>query len=145
MLTLKAFGSGWTPARDAYNGLANFPVSQTGVRKHFCNYCATRISTIYHADVRPSRALTMERLADLRSSDVSPGNGQTSQYKGVLGTNPQLTLTSEYAVTWAQSPKYEHGAHLRRSVCPCHGNWRPAGRTARTSLMLSITKSGRSS
>ena len=83
MLTLKACGSGWTPARDAYHGLANFPVSQTVVREHFCNYCATRISTVYHADVRPSRALTMERLADLRSSDVSPGSGQTSQYKRV--------------------------------------------------------------
>jgi hypothetical protein len=77
------FEGGWTPARDAYNGLANFPVSQTFVREHFCNYCATRISTVYHADVRPSRALTMERLADLRSSDVSPGSGQTSQYKRV--------------------------------------------------------------
>src|SRR6267378_1157867 len=42
MLTLKACSSGWTPARDAYNGLANFPVSQTFVREHFCNYCATR-------------------------------------------------------------------------------------------------------
>src|SRR6266403_921836 len=42
MLTLKACGSGWTPARDAYNGLANFPVSQTFVREHFCNYCAAR-------------------------------------------------------------------------------------------------------
>src|SRR5882762_6156400 len=42
MLTFKACGSGWTPARDAYNGLANFPVSQTFVREHFCNYCATR-------------------------------------------------------------------------------------------------------
>src|SRR5580704_7080525 len=79
MLTLKACGSGWTPARDAYNGLANSPVSQTGVREHFCNCCATRISTVYQADVRPSRALTMERLADLRSSDVPPGSGQTSQ------------------------------------------------------------------
>src|SRR6267154_3120299 len=59
MLTLKACGSGWMPARDAYNGLANFPVSQTVVREHFCNYCATRISTVYHADVCPSRALTM--------------------------------------------------------------------------------------
>jgi len=29
----------------------------------------------------------MERLADLRSSDVSPGSGQTSQYKGIVGTN----------------------------------------------------------
>src|SRR6267142_617546 len=83
MLTLKACSSGWTPARDAYNGLANFSVSQTGDREHFCNYCATRISTLYHADVRPSRALTMERLADLRSSDVSPGSGKTSQYKCV--------------------------------------------------------------
>src|SRR6266851_2295036 len=85
MLTLKACGSGWTPALDAYNGLANFPVSQTGVRGHFCNYCATRISTVYHADVRPSRPLTNERLADLRSSDVLPGSGQTSQYKRFSG------------------------------------------------------------
>src|SRR5882762_817045 len=83
MVTLKACSSGWTPANDAYNGLANFPVSQPGVREHFCNYCPTRILTVYHADVRPSRALTMERFADLRSSDVSPRSGQTSQYKGV--------------------------------------------------------------
>src|SRR5712692_1731266 len=83
MLTLKAGSSGWTPAHDAYNGLANSPVSQPGVREHFCSYCPTRILTVYHADVRPSRALTMERLADLRSSDVSPGSGQTSQYKRV--------------------------------------------------------------
>src|SRR5258708_29817808 len=63
--------------RDAYNGLANFPVSQPGVREHFCNYCVTRISTVYQADVRPSRALTMERLADLRSSHVPSGSGPT--------------------------------------------------------------------
>jgi hypothetical protein len=50
MLTLKACGSGWTPARDAYNGLASFPVSQTVVREHFCNYCATRISTVLGTD-----------------------------------------------------------------------------------------------
>jgi hypothetical protein len=97
MLTLKACGSGRTPARDAYNGLANFPVSQTGVRKHFCNYCATRISTVYHADVRPSRALTMERLADLRPSDVSPGSGQTSQYKGVSGYQSTTDLNFRIA------------------------------------------------
>src|SRR6267142_2302718 len=42
MLTLKACSSGWTPAHDAYNGLANFPVSQPGVREHFYNYCPTR-------------------------------------------------------------------------------------------------------
>src|SRR6266436_624763 len=89
MVTLKACSSGWTPAHDAYNGLANFPVLQPGVREHFCNYCPTRILTVYHADVSPSRALTMERLADLRSSDVSPGSGQTSQYKRVYtDTNP---------------------------------------------------------
>jgi hypothetical protein len=29
----------------------------------------------------------MERLPDSRSSDVLRGCGQTSQYKGVLGTN----------------------------------------------------------
>src|SRR6267143_3565782 len=45
MLTLKACSSGWTPAHDAYNGLANSPVSQPGVRQHFCNYCPTRILT----------------------------------------------------------------------------------------------------
>jgi len=28
MLTLKACSSGWTPAHDGYNGLANFRVSQ---------------------------------------------------------------------------------------------------------------------
>src|SRR5712692_4238341 len=32
MLTLKACSCGWTPAGDAYNGLAMFPVSQPGVR-----------------------------------------------------------------------------------------------------------------
>src|SRR5258708_31312713 len=32
---------------------------------------------------RPSRALTTERLEDLRSSGVPPGSGQTSQYKRV--------------------------------------------------------------
>ena len=32
MLTLKACSCGWKPAGDAYNGLANFPVSQPGVR-----------------------------------------------------------------------------------------------------------------
>src|SRR6266436_3816092 len=45
MLTLKACSSGWTPAHDAYNGLANSPVSQPGVREHFCNYCPTRTLT----------------------------------------------------------------------------------------------------
>src|SRR5260370_29691316 len=35
MLTLKSCSSGWTPSRDAYNGLANFPVSQPGVRGAF--------------------------------------------------------------------------------------------------------------
>jgi hypothetical protein len=65
------------------NGLANSPVSQPGVREHFCNYCAARISTVYHAGVRPSRALTMERLADLRSFEVPPGSGQTRQHKRV--------------------------------------------------------------
>jgi hypothetical protein len=35
----------------------------------------------YRADVGPSGALTMERLADLQSSDVPPGNGQTRQHK----------------------------------------------------------------
>jgi hypothetical protein len=84
MLTLKGISSGWTPAPNAYNGLANFPVSQPGGREHFCNYYPTKISTVYHADVRPSRALTMERLADSRSSDVLPGSGQTSQYKRVF-------------------------------------------------------------
>jgi hypothetical protein len=79
MLTLKACSSGRTPAHDAYNGLANFPVSQPGVREHFCNYRPPRILSVYHADVRPSRALTMVRLADLRSSDVSPGSGETNQ------------------------------------------------------------------
>jgi hypothetical protein len=83
MLTLKACSSGCTPARDAYNGLANFPVSRPGVREDLCNCCATRISTDYHADVRPSRALTMERLADLRSSDVPPGSSQTRQHTRV--------------------------------------------------------------
>src|SRR5258708_18674352 len=53
------------------------------VREHLCNYCATKISTVYPADGRPSRPLTMERLADLRSSDVPPGSGQTNQYNGV--------------------------------------------------------------
>src|SRR6266850_3146006 len=105
MLTLKACSSGWTPAHDAYNGLANFPVSQPGVREHFYNYCPTRILTVYHADVRPSRALTMERLADLRSSDVSPGSGQTSQYKSVfVGTNPtDESIVSGWLVIQAQS------------------------------------------
>src|SRR5258707_14222992 len=51
------------------------------VREHLCNYCATRISTVYHVDVRPSRTLTMERLEDFRPSDARPGSGQTSQYK----------------------------------------------------------------
>jgi hypothetical protein len=83
MLTFKACGSGWTPARDAYNGLANFPVSQTLFGSISATIAQPEISTVYHADVRPSRALTMERLADLRSSDVSPGSGQTSQYKRV--------------------------------------------------------------
>src|SRR6266404_6994900 len=46
MLTLKACSSGWTPAHDAYNGLANSSVSQPGVREHFCNYCPTRILTV---------------------------------------------------------------------------------------------------
>ncbi|SRR5216683_7815843 len=32
MLTLKACSCGWTPAGDAYNGLANFPISQPGAR-----------------------------------------------------------------------------------------------------------------
>jgi hypothetical protein len=45
-------------------------VQRAAVREH----CATRISTVYRADVRPSRALTMERLADLRSSDVPTGS-----------------------------------------------------------------------
>src|SRR6266851_2198537 len=104
MLTLKACSSGWTPAHDGYNGLANFPVSQPGVREHFCNYCPTRILTVYHADVRPSRALTMERLADLRSSDVSPGSGQTSQYKGVWGLihSCQLDASSMTAMGCSQ-------------------------------------------
>jgi hypothetical protein len=98
MLTLKASSSGWTAAHDAYNGLANFPVSQPGVREHFCNYCPTRILTVYHADVRPSRALTMDCLADLRSSDVSPGSGQTSQYKPTFryrSERPGVALGSE--------------------------------------------------
>ncbi len=34
-----------------------------------------------------------------------------------------------------------NGAHLRRPACPSHGKWRPTGCAARTSLMLSITKS----
>src|SRR6266404_9094454 len=46
-------------------------VQTTLIRRQLCNYCATRTSAVYHADVRPSRALTMEDLADLRSSDAS--------------------------------------------------------------------------
>src|SRR6266850_5705368 len=99
MLTLKTCSSGWTPASDAYNGLANsrFHTLLFGINslrsdelphcraKNHCSgafvqLCATRISTVYHPDVRRSRALTMERLVDLRSSDAPPERGQTSQY-----------------------------------------------------------------
>src|SRR6266852_250224 len=58
-------------------------VQRAAVREYLCNYCATRISTVYRADVRPSRALTMERLADLRPCGVPPGSGQTNQHKRV--------------------------------------------------------------
>jgi hypothetical protein len=48
----------------------------------------------------------MERLADLRSSDVSPGSGQTSQYKrrlpGLIELEPISLLISALA-----------GQHLR--------------------------------
>src|ERR1700745_2405450 len=57
-------------------------VQRAAVREHLCNYCATRISTVHHVDVRPSRALTMERLADFRPSDAPPLSGESSQYKG---------------------------------------------------------------
>src|SRR5258708_30277684 len=43
-------------------------VQKAAIREHLCNYCATRISTVYHADVRPSRALTMAR--DRRVSGI---------------------------------------------------------------------------
>jgi hypothetical protein len=89
MLTLKAGSSGWTPARDAYNGLANFPVSQPGVREHFCNYCVARISTVYHADVRPSRALT--RWSVLRICDLAtcrPEVARPVDTSAFVGTNP---------------------------------------------------------
>jgi len=62
MLTLKARGSDGR-ARDAYNGLANSPVSQL-VSGAFLQILRNQNLTAYHADVRPSRALTMERLAD---------------------------------------------------------------------------------
>ncbi len=40
-------------------------VGQTAtVREQLCNYLQPEFSTVYHADVRPSPALTMERLAD---------------------------------------------------------------------------------
>jgi hypothetical protein len=58
-------------------------VQKAAVWEHLCNYCATRISTVYHADVRPSRGLTMERVADLQSADAPPGSGETSQYERI--------------------------------------------------------------
>src|SRR5258708_9509050 len=33
-------------------------VQKAAIRKHLCNYCASRMSTVYHADGRSSRALT---------------------------------------------------------------------------------------
>jgi hypothetical protein len=95
MPTLKACSSGW-PARDPYNGLAippfhslifginrlrsgGTPIFGGNIVQLLCNENFNR----YRADVRPSGALTMERLADLRSSDVPPGNGQTRQQKRV--------------------------------------------------------------
>jgi|HubBroStandDraft_1064217.scaffolds.fasta_scaffold874058_2 hypothetical protein len=100
MPTLKACSSGW-PARAPYNGLANPPVSQPDLRNQQATFrvgrpifveraavrkhCATILQREFQPfiDLRPSRALTMERLADLRSSDVPPGSGQTRQHKGV--------------------------------------------------------------
>src|ERR1700693_3623978 len=90
MLTLKAFSSGWTPAHDAYNGSANFSVSRPGVREHFCNCCATRISIDYHADVRPSGALTggVLRICDLPTCRPEvAGPVDTSAFSGTDSHN----------------------------------------------------------
>jgi hypothetical protein len=63
-------------------------VGQTAtVREHLCNYCATRIPTVYHADVGPSRALTMERLADLRFPKRRPEVANPVNTSAFVGTS----------------------------------------------------------
>jgi hypothetical protein len=49
------------------------------IRELLCNQ---NFNGSIHAE-RPSRALTMERLADSRSSEAPPRSGQTSRYKRV--------------------------------------------------------------
>jgi len=79
MFTFNASSSRWTPARDAYNGLADFPVSQTGVRELLRNQNFNRLS----CRCTPVTSANHGASCGLRSSDVSPGSGQTSQYKRV--------------------------------------------------------------
>jgi hypothetical protein len=64
----------------------------SGTEPLFGSNCATIVqpefSTVYHADVRPSRAQTMERLADLRSSEVPPEVANPVNTSAFIVTNP---------------------------------------------------------
>ena len=66
---------------------------------------------------RPSRVLTMERLADLRSSDAPRGSVQTSQYNRVCRvlSNSLSGSTSQMFVCrlWCSRLGFEQCRHVR--------------------------------
>ena len=69
------------------------------VREHLCNYCATRIPTVYHADVRPSRALTMERLADFDLPTRRPETANSLFVAGQRARTAERHRTFRYRVS----------------------------------------------
>ena len=58
-----------------------------------------------------------------------------------FGSEQELANAVPVGSSLGRNRHSANGAHLRRPACPSHGKWRPTGCAARTSLMLSITKS----
>src|SRR5579862_1536571 len=61
------------------------------VWEHLCNYCATRISTPYAADRRPSPPSTTESLTDLGRKASQTGHyKRVSRYQSTTELNCRL-------------------------------------------------------
>src|SRR6201984_1519547 len=75
MLTLKACGSGWTPARDAYNGFANFPVSDSHQSEAVCRRLGFVTARRYNVFMsRAQGSLLYSRVETILASEIADGD-----------------------------------------------------------------------